>query len=688
MTFIQTVAFTGTPEDITELIRVQGGATITWSRGKDQVRQFSPPRIGTEAFRLHNASRRFSPGNTGSDLFGLVKPNKEVKLSIEESGTEPFEFMDGELFEFMDGEPCESFPIPGFDLFTGLTDAFGHNPAIGEVSVDVSCLDMLIRLADKEISTAMYTVIRIDEALEVILDAVNWPADKRLLDVATVTLDLWWMAKGDVFAEILRLIATEGALATFYCDESGNFVFKNNVALTSESVSTTSQATFSDTVNVITEGYDDQFKNVILAAQVTQQEREAQGIDVVWSYEGDLILGPNESITLIVSNSDPFFNIQEPSVVGINAEQLLIPSTPLTSGTFIANVNGTDTSAVNWNDSTPTIQGIFDTAVGAGNTFLTGTLATGLRVRFIGDLASQAIPLITIKSSLNPGSTTAQLECQYDGDGTNGRWKLYAPLPLSAGTFRLRSINGNTTTPIDFDESDTIVETRLVALPLIGPGDVTVSGGNIDTDVLTVDFDPSFGVAALSVTDATSLRTATGPTADIIVSDTVRGNGPDVHISAGDATFEFPLRESGADVPMSVTAGASGATLMNLHVRAQVMKIVRTNEVTYPESTSLPDGQIYKPTIISEIPLAVARALVFDLYARYHLSRPTENIVIYTDITNLTLYAILRLGLGYRVTVIGAQNGINEDFFIQQMTHEIDWNFKLLKSTFGLEKAA
>src|ERR1044072_252224 len=231
MTFIQTITFDETPEDVTQLIRAESGPAMVWSRGKEQSRQLAPPRIGTEAFRLHNQSRRFSPGNTSSDLFGLVKPNKEVKLVIEESGSEPFEFYDGETFEFLDGETFESIPLEGFDLFAGLTDAFGHNPAIGEVSVNASCLDMLIRLADKEVSTAVYENIRIDEALEIILDAIMWPDDMRLLDAATNTLDLWWMSKGDPFAEILALIATEGALATFYCDGSGNFVFKNNVAL-------------------------------------------------------------------------------------------------------------------------------------------------------------------------------------------------------------------------------------------------------------------------------------------------------------------------------------------------------------------------------------------------------------------------------------------------------------------------
>src|SRR5581483_5915100 len=74
-----TEQFTGTGADVSD--RLVDRDEIEFSRGKDQQRIFAPPMAGLMSAEIDNRSKDYSPGNTGSPLYGKVVPGRKVQLS-------------------------------------------------------------------------------------------------------------------------------------------------------------------------------------------------------------------------------------------------------------------------------------------------------------------------------------------------------------------------------------------------------------------------------------------------------------------------------------------------------------------------------------------------------------------------------------------------------------------------------
>lgn len=680
-------SFAGSDEDVTLRIRVAAG--LSWQRGKDQIQERAPSAAGEATFVLANQSRDYSPGNTSSPLYPNVLPGCLVRVK---SGSLPngvLFLQDGSNLDLQNGSDLQLQDTPGRNLWTGILDDIAQFPERSNLSVGMRCLGTLSRLIGKTVSTPLYENITIDQAIGYVLDAAGWPSIERALQPSPVVLRYFWAANQDAFQLIESLRITEALWSGIYEDPDGNIVFENADARTTQTRSTVSQATFTQS-DMVSISYSPNFRDVIQGCVIQVDEREPQALDVIWSYGRTLVLSAGEVKKLRISTSDPFINAVIPSPVGVNAEQLLLPSAPLTDGTYIANVNGVDTSAIAYNASTSTIQSAFDAAVGAGNTVCAGTLATGLRVQFVGDLAGKDIPLITITSSLNVGSASATVNVIYDGDGTNGKYKIFPSAPLISGTFKLRSINGNTTTSIDFDESDTVIQTRLVALPLIGPGDVTVSGGDIDTDTLTVEFVGALAgqVVALSVVQS-ALMTSTASTATINVTQTIKGGGPDYMISAGGLDLIEFENVNAASMTVKLTANGSGATVEGLQVRAQPVTVARSHEFSYPEDLTAIEsnnGQVATPDIWPIIPLDYAETYPQNVVLRYENPLAAISIRIAKAVDDPTNDALFQREISDMLTVVNAQIGLNDPVHVESMSFSIVGG-TLLVAEFGCEIA-
>lgn len=76
------------------------------------------------------------------------------------------------------------------------------------------------------VSTSLYRNISTSEAVNLLLDKLKWPADKRRIDKGKVTLDSWFVVNESAFKVISELVAAEGPHASFYEDENGNLVFE------------------------------------------------------------------------------------------------------------------------------------------------------------------------------------------------------------------------------------------------------------------------------------------------------------------------------------------------------------------------------------------------------------------------------------------------------------------------------
>lgn len=687
--------FTADGDDVTDSLRPEFG--VSASRGMELIRQFVPPRVGGHSFRLSNIDQVYSPGNVTSDRYGQVVPGKKVRLSTLAVSALPFEFMDGSDFDFLDGSPFESFPIPAINIWTGLTETFRHNPAWGELSVDVSCLQMMSRLVGKEISTALYQDILINDAIDVLLDTCNWPAADRELDTATVTLDNWWLTKEDAFRALVDLVSTEGAKARFYEDGSGKIVFKNNTARDTEDVSTASQVTFDDldpSGNVTVEEFNDNSNSKVLAVSIEQHERELQPLSVIWSRGSDIVLAANETLTIEIQTSDPFQNEQTPTPYGTNEEQTLTPTTVLTSGIFNLFFNTSDTGGLNYNSTAADIQSGLDAILGAGSVICSGgpINIAPVVVEFRGTFKEAKQPLLTSTSLLNPASSPAQLKAKETtviDVGIDQVITLYRSDDFTAGTFTLTFGSFGTSPTILFSATAGNVQTALNNMALFNSGDVSCSGGPVNTadvNITVSNAQTTTPPVPVPTVNASGLL-ASRPTASINITETVVGGGPDYTVTAGSVSITLSDVKA-QSLKVNLAAGASGATITGLQLRAQLLTIVRTNIATYPSSVSLPDGQIYKPTIRPDISLSVAQSLVQDVYNRYYVSHPTETITRVTQIGTADFYAVLLYDIGWRVTVKARQNMIDEDFWIEQMEHVIDWNNNLMISRFGSERIA
>jgi hypothetical protein len=674
--------------DITTRIVPESG--LAWQRGNDQLREFSPVSAGDLTAILRNIDRLLSPGNMSSSLYGLLIPGTlNVRLTTVDDSGGGLETESGEGLVTEGGDALSSEDTPGRIIWTGSFDDLTHDPAFGVKTASFRALGSISKLRGRVISTGLFQNQTTGQLLNAILDEAGWPAEKRDIDDGNVTVAYYAPDKGDAAELAYRIKLTEGVGSGLYEDGAGNIVFRSNTWRTTSPRSTVSQYIFSDLINLVSPlDYSSNYKDRIESVRITQQERSPQALSVLWTYSGDLTLAPNAETHLEVRGSDMFLGAVEPSPFGTDEIQTLTPTKPLTSGTFIADYKGQRTGALNWNDSAATIQAALEglSTIGSGNILVLGSLSTFLTVVFTGALKAQAVDLLTIISTLNPGLQAVGVNV-VDTDGFQTSYTMYPTATPTLGIWKAKTRFGNETGNLTPTQSAAGLEGAFNALPGISPGDVTVGGG---------PFPAPLNVTWLIPTDlsvvTTTLTAPTEPTAFLTVARTVVGGGPDYVISAGSATFALD-RTNGASCTLTITADSLGVTLSGLQVRAQLITVVRTNEIVYPatffSSTSgaSPDAKFYKPDVIAEISLTDAQSIAQVYYLHYKDERPTAIATVMPQgLDSSDLSDILQLEIGDRVTLVCGQLGISEDHFIEHISSAIVG--QLVHPIFGLERAA
>jgi len=146
--------------DVVRIPKLQG-ITINWGRSNatDQV------GTGTATLKVLNNEGVYSRRNTGSPLYGLLLPDRDlfVEMAIPPYGT--------------------------VRLFTGQTATIGNTYPVGQNYVmNLNAGDAFDRLRLKSIRTGLLENMRIDELVDEILDEAEWPALSRDLDASVVTL--------------------------------------------------------------------------------------------------------------------------------------------------------------------------------------------------------------------------------------------------------------------------------------------------------------------------------------------------------------------------------------------------------------------------------------------------------------------------------------------------------------------
>lgn len=287
-------------DDITD-DDLSDGITITY--GRDQSRQLSPGAAGSMSLRVNNSSRKYSPENAASALYGSLDPARNAQAKVTFAGSTTY-------------------------LFTGRIDDFDVKVSRGDRSVSFSFLDSLALLQGIKLSTPLYQTIRTGEAVNAVLDAAGWTGP-RDIDYGATVIPFWWVEGTDAFSALQDLVKSEGPPAIAYQAPDGTFVFRDrhHRLLRAQSVQSQAQwaaARMGDCASPAATGlhftdddfvYSNGWKDIVNSVSFDVGIRQPQlGLSAVWSSTDPISLANGESRVIGVTGSDPFMNAVVPDV--------------------------------------------------------------------------------------------------------------------------------------------------------------------------------------------------------------------------------------------------------------------------------------------------------------------------------------------------------------------------------------
>jgi len=306
--------FTDPNEEVSQDITSAG---ISVGYGRDQERQLSPTSVGTMAFNLNNSGRTYSPENVSSPLFGDLDPARETRAQVTYSGV--------------------TYP-----LFRGRIDDYNVSSDRKSRTASFTFLDGQALLQGTKLSTALYTSIRSGAAVSVILDEIGWTGP-RDIDLGASFFPYWWVDGTDAFAAMQEIVRSEGPPAMAYQAPDGTFVFRDRHHRIVREHSVISQGRFAaeaiDCAAPPVTGfnytapftYAHGWRDIINKAQIEVGERTPSlELEVVWSSESTTVVGPNETISLHISSSEPFTDAQDL----IDGTDIVYAAGPVVTATF------------------------------------------------------------------------------------------------------------------------------------------------------------------------------------------------------------------------------------------------------------------------------------------------------------------------------------------------------------------
>lgn len=276
--------------------RVLGTRTPFTSRyGRDQARALAPPAPNPAHLELNNASRDYSPENSGSPLAGLVRPGRGI-VALADINT-------------------DTYPI-----YSGHLDDYTVQPAMDKRSVDVSCLDGLGRHRGVPVTTALYAGLRTGQAIHLVLDAVGWPEDLRDIDFGSTVMPWWWLQADDAYDAIQQLVDSEGPPAFCVTDLGGMITFRDRHHRVQREHALLVQATWGgpdpgDPSMSEPFLYHDGWRDIINVVDLDVPVRQPSGtLAVVWSSDGQRALSDGETISVSATSSTPFLSAVAPEI--------------------------------------------------------------------------------------------------------------------------------------------------------------------------------------------------------------------------------------------------------------------------------------------------------------------------------------------------------------------------------------
>ncbi len=291
--FVDEILNMGDYEDITCWV-LGADSPLNFREGRDTARSLasiSPSEIQFDCVNSVENSHMFSPDNTGSPLYGYLEPGKAVVIRC-----------------FYDNQAAS--------IFHGFVDDYTLQPNPGDKFVEFSCMDALQYLANATISTEMYPSIRTGEAVNVILDTINWPATKRDIDPGATTIRWWHEDDNDGLTAIQNLVASEGLPAISFVDEFGNFIFRDRhhrqLQTRSKGIQTIfhPDPNFDEPLFSAPMEFSIGWKDIINQVSIEVSDRAPGELDTVWDSDDIIVIDPGQTHTIDIKASTPFYNAQ------------------------------------------------------------------------------------------------------------------------------------------------------------------------------------------------------------------------------------------------------------------------------------------------------------------------------------------------------------------------------------------
>jgi hypothetical protein len=286
-----------TGEDVTTDI-LSGGVTIEY--GRDQSRQLSPTKVGSGTFSLLNLSRKYSPENTTSVLYGDLDPAREMRGQVVFGGT--------------------TYPLARMRV-----DDYNIHADFENRTVDFTFSDGLKLIDGSTLSTEVLMTMRTGDLIEFILDEINW-AGGRDIDPGATIVPFWWVEGTSAFSAIQDLVLSEGPPSIAYVSPDNTFVFRDRHHRILRTPSINSQGSFSskalgDCTSAAPTGlsftppfdYQHGWRDIVNSVSFDVAERSPDAfLSSVWTSDDTIALAIGESRVLDASGSDPFINAVTP----------------------------------------------------------------------------------------------------------------------------------------------------------------------------------------------------------------------------------------------------------------------------------------------------------------------------------------------------------------------------------------
>ncbi len=255
---------------------------------------------------------------------------------------------------------------------------------------------------------------------------------------------------------------------------------------------------------------------------------------------------------------------------------------------------------------------------------------------------------------------------------------LYPASLTSQATFRSAGVEPRFSEPVSYTAGwrDVINDVELLV-------EERQQAGELDTVWSSDD------ILALSASAAVDLHVQGN---DPFTGAVVPAAGVDYTVISGAVASVALSRDNGQSTTITITADSGGAILTGLQLRAYPISVVRARKVTARDpdsiteygSRGLPDE--LRPVWANRYD---AQAII-DLAVQQRAQRlPILTLTMKGHGHPSRLVQCLARQLSDRVTVVDARTGINTDFYVEQIAHEIEasqggrWH----TTTFGLEQA-